>query len=171
MAVTQINPYIIDPVSGMSAIQKEKSKLKPPISKNLQSKKDLNGWKTGKSPITGEKWIMKELINESGSGMSLYFKLWKNGDSYYWTICDIQGSYFNSLSYKSNSNLEIKVGEEWMYFWNGRYKWSISKENSILMDKSIEHLKSGTIMKLENVDYSETVYLQLEGSTAAMKLL
>ena len=58
-----------------------------------------NGWKKTTSPITGESWVMKSVVNEMGEELTLNFKVWKhtNGE-YLWTLAEDDGQWFSIIT-------------------------------------------------------------------------
>ncbi len=130
----------------------------------------LNGfsqsqWRKVQNVVTGENYLIKDGIKEDGSPDSHGFKIWKSGDSYYFTIT-YSGSYLNSTQYHDNGNIDVKIGNEWKNFW---YKYNIKDKNPVWTQEKLELLKKGTIMKITYG--STTAYVQLNGLETALKSL
>jgi len=123
-----------------------------------------NGWVTGKSVITGQKYIYKQTIIESGDKSKIGFKIWKEGDSYYYDLIIMRNkeSFISLRDYKVTH--QVRINGEWKTFWNNPML-----EKSPIFDYTLKDIKAGDMLKLD-IGIG-TVYLDLSGSTAAINSL
>ena len=127
-----------------------------------------SGWTSGASPVTGEKWVMKQCISESGSGQSYYFKVWRTSEIYRWTLTNCFGDYMTSLTNYGAATVTVKIKNnppEWSFF----YKDFRMRPELTLWEKSISNLKIGSFLKFENI--GSTFYLDLKGFSNALESL
>jgi hypothetical protein len=55
-----------------------------------------SGWQKKQNVVTGESFLVRDGIKEDGSPDAHGFKIWKSGDSYYFTIVHL-GSYLGAF--------------------------------------------------------------------------
>ena len=124
-----------------------------------------DGWSSGTSPITGEKWIMKRCINESGATQMYHFKVWKSSGGYKWTLCGLDGDFLSSVKFYDDAIVTVKKGNDWLNFFvhDPIRDWNIFSETRITL------CQTGSIMRFENI--SSTFYLDLSGFNNAFNSL
>ena len=124
-----------------------------------------NGWVTQTNAVTGQKYIYKNAILDSGTKSGEAIKIWKEGDSYYFAVIFSSNKQpLSTLEYYDKLTHEVRVNGEWKSWWYGRMYTKTPIYESRLKD-----FKNGDMLKLDIG--IKTIYVNLSGSTAAINSL